>query len=227
MKPKKFILILIVVLLIATTFIGCSQKASKYTEEQHMQRISERIQKRYIDGDEKIRDFRVPRESGNAFIRPTGFEVYPLYNNNDELSYCLVEFQPCGFLYVSIQDERLTAFSWLGASASMYTLSRQTAWTPCKINKETDETIWEEKSGVKTEYYHSPFYERGVIEERKYLILCDYNSYNEILIPTIIKEGEYINLYSSEEFEIINGQATEEPAISQSILFINKKEFDL
>lgn len=31
--------------------VGCSQKASKYTESEHIQRVSERIQKKYIETD--------------------------------------------------------------------------------------------------------------------------------------------------------------------------------
>lgn len=230
MKLKKILVLFAVVIMVITAFTGCSQKASKYTEEQHMQRISERIQKNYIDGDLKVRDFRVSKDADNAFIKLTGFEVYPLYDNNDELKYCLVELQPFGFIYVLIQDEQPKILSRLGVSTSMYrtTGGMQPAWTPCTIDKETGETIFEKENGVEIVYYHSPFAERGVLDEKKYLIRCkEKDNGFQGLIPVVKKDGKYINLYSNEEFEVINGQTTEKLAVSQSIVFIAEKGSDL
>ena len=230
MRTKRLFIALIIIVMIITTLTGCSQKASRYTEEQHMQRISERIQKKYIDGDIKVRDFRVPKDADDAFIKLTGFEVYPLYDNNDELKYCLVELQPFGFIYILIQDEQPKILSRLGASTSMYRTAgvMQPAWTPCHIDKETGETIWEEESGVMTEYYRSPFAERGVLAEKKYIIRCEEKDVAiQRLIPAVKRDGKYINLYSNEEFDVVDGRATEKLAFSQGISFIVKHEFDL
>ena len=230
MKTKRLFIALIIVAMIVMTLTGCSQKASKYTEEQHMQRISERIQKKYIDGDGKIRDYEAPKDAINAFMKPSGFEVYPLYDNNDELKYCLVEFQPYGFMYILIRDEESKIYSWFGASTSMYLCSYPEGdplWTPCKIDKETGETIWEEESGRKKEYYHSPYYVRNVLEERKYVITCYFGEYEKVSIPAIKKDEKYINLCSNEEFEVVDGWVAEKPAVSCGISFIGKKHFDI
>ena len=230
MKLKKILILFSVVIMVITTFAGCSQKASKYTEEQHMQRISERIQKRYIDGDKKIRNFKVSSNEEDAFMKPTGFEVYPLYDNNDELKYCVVEFHPYGYQGIWIRDEYLKALTWIGLGVSMYSLShRFGVWKPCSIDKETGEIVFETENGAEKVCYHSPFTERGVLDEKKYLIRCkEKDNNNEWLIPAVKRNGKYLNLYSNEEFEVVDGRATEKIAVClDSFGFINSREFDL
>ena len=195
-----------------------------------MQRISERIQKRYIDGDKKIRNFKVSSNEEDAFMKPTGFEVYPLYDNNDELKYCVVEFHPYGYQGIWIRDEYLKALTWIGLGVSMYSLShRFGVWKPCSIDKETGEIVFETENGAEKVCYHSPFTERGVLDEKKYLIRCkEKDNNNEWLIPAVKRNGKYLNLYSNEEFEVVDGRATEKIAVClDSFGFINSREFDL
>lgn len=93
--------------------VGCSKKTSQYTEDEHIQRVTERIQKKYIDTDLNWVDNE----------QPTSFDVFPLYNENDKLECFLVEFEPYGFLFIQMRDERNKVFSWAGASTSMYKIS--------------------------------------------------------------------------------------------------------
>ena len=53
----------------------------------------------------------------------TGFQVFPLYDEADEIKYFLVEFEPYGFLYIRINEKYSTVGSWFGGVGSMYTLS--------------------------------------------------------------------------------------------------------
>ena len=58
-----------------------SCRASSYTEEEHIARVTERARERFLG-------------EGSEY---TGLEVYPVYNEYDELNYMLIEFQPQGF----------------------------------------------------------------------------------------------------------------------------------
>ena len=51
-------------------FSGCNKSHRNFTEEVHIQRVSERIQARYIDGDEKLRPYDKPTDDG---------KIYPKY----------------------------------------------------------------------------------------------------------------------------------------------------
>lgn len=147
-KKLTGIVVIMIMLFTAFALTGCSEKASKYTEEEHIQRVAERIQKRFIDTDLRWID----RE------QPTDFEVYPLYDENDKLKYFLVEFEPYGFLYVLLRDEQKKAFGWLGASTSMYKISASgnDEWSP------KDEDIVFNKS---------PYSIAGIENECRYLLL--------------------------------------------------------
>lgn len=85
---------------------GCTEKASKYTEAEHIQRVTERIEKRFMTSEYEY----------------TAVEVYPLYNEDDELKYLLVKMTPQKYAYVSIRDEKL--------GRSMYLLSDTHDETP-------------------------------------------------------------------------------------------------
>lgn len=228
MDKKIMKLCLIAVMLFAVFgFTGCNQKTSKYIDAEHIQRVTERIQARYIDGDERLRPYDKPTDDGEIYpkVKATDFAVYPLYDENDDLKYFLVEFQPFGYLYVLLRNEQLKGFSWLGASTSMYMLSStegEPAWTPYTIDiaNSTDE-IWEiDENGKKIAYAQSPFSVRGIENEKRYLL--NFDGY----IPAVRREGKFENLISNSEFEVSNGQITEKQPIA-SISFTNKKHFDL
>lgn len=70
---KKLIGIMIVVLFLFSLSVltGCSEKPSKYSEDQHVNRISERIENRFINESTEL----------------TGFQIFPLYDEADELKY--------------------------------------------------------------------------------------------------------------------------------------------
>lgn len=178
-KKLKGITMMVIMLFGILGLVGCSQKASKYTEDEHIQRVTERIQKKYIDTDLSW----VDRE------QPTSFDVYPLYNENNKLEYFLVEFEPYGFLFIQLRDERKKVFSWTGASTSMYKISA------------TGNDEWISKDG-KTVYNKSPYFIAEINNERRYLLLG--------YIVAVKQKEKFVNLISQEEVEISNGEVTRE-----------------
>lgn len=220
--------IAMIILIYSLVLVVSTQKASEYTEAEHMQRVTERIKAKYIDGDEKLRPYDKPTDDGVIYpnVKAIDFTIYPLYDENDILKYFLVEFQPFGFLYVLIRDEQPKAFSWLGGSTSMYMLSSvcgEPTWTPYTIDNENGiDEIWEtDVNGKEIVYTQSPFSVRGIENEKRYLLHLDGH------IPAIKRESKFINLISNSEFEVLNGQTIGKQAIASSVSFINKKYFDL
>ena len=68
---------------------GCvSEYANSYSEEDHLKRVAERVDERYMSSDY---DF-------------TSYDLYPVYDENEKLIYALVEFEPQGFVFVLITN---------------------------------------------------------------------------------------------------------------------------
>lgn len=235
-REKKIIAVVLILLLIGMIGVVFGNgKAEWYTEAEHLERIRKRIQKRYIEGDEVLRKYNFfNNDQSTGSIKATGFEVYPLYDENEQMKYCLVEFQPYGYLYVLIRDEQLKPFSFLGASTSMYMLSSRNgelSWTPY-VRDESAEGgfVWErDENGVLPSYPQSPFAVRGMKDERKYLIIYRVQNAQstKVTLPAVKRGGKYINLYSNEEFDLDEAKMLDSQACSNRITFINKKHFDL
>ena len=85
-----WIMAISVMLGIGSSFVGCDDlvaiidEASNYTEEEHLQRVSALVEKRY--------------------------EVHPVYDEYEDLKYFVVDFEPEGYVYVRI-SEKITLFS--------------------------------------------------------------------------------------------------------------------
>ena len=204
-KTVKTILIITIALMLFSSlfmFAGCTHKASHYTEEEHIQRVRERMEKRMEDTD---------------YESFTGFEVYPLYNVNDELNYFLIELEPHGFLFVLLKDEYWQVFSW----SSMYLVNsayKERTWSPYTIDEtnsqpepDTDKIWMVDENNEKICYDRSPYYVTDNLNEKKYLLYIGNGWY-----ICAIKSGErFINLVSLTEFEVVNGEAPgEEPRLS-------------
>ena len=210
---KKLIGIMIVVLLLFSLSVltGCSEKASKYSEDQHVNRITERIENRFINESTEL----------------TGFQIFPLYDEADELKYFLVEFEPYGFLYVRINEKYSKVGSWFGGVGSMYTLSDtevKTGWSRYTIDETNSQPfpdtdiIWEtDESGNKRIYKKSPYSIAEVGDAKRYLLDN---------IPAIKTEMGYLNLVSMTNVAFANGQLLiKQPRAD--ISFIQKGHFDL
>ena len=203
---------------------GCS--ASFYSEKQHIQRVRERAEERYLG-------------EGSEY---TGLEVYPLYNEYDELKYMLIELEPQGYIYVYISD-------WETPWSSMYSTSSNDPsklWRPYHfeegvtttiINDQTGESeIWEDmrvlqdSSGKYYGFQVSHFKAVGIESERRYLIrLCEDERSTLGYVPAVKRNDNYWNLVSWQEvssstnFDNISSYEIE----VADIYFINNSGFDL
>ena len=191
------LLFCIIICSLILNFASCAKKADSFTVEEHVQRITERLMKRFNNEDDWL------------FINETGFNVYPLYDQNDKVNYCLVEVEPEGFMFVRILDERKKIYSCFGISTSMYRVSgihdKDHTWSPY-IKDVTDsqdppdrDKIWIlDENGERIYYSRSPYYVTGNITEKMYFLELD----NSIKVCAIKKDGEFINLVSCEKFSI-------------------------
>jgi len=210
-KSKGLILVIITLI---TTFglFGCSKKASDYTEEEHKQRINERIEKKFLG-------------SGSEY---ESFTLFSLHDENDKLKYFLVEFEPIGFIFIQIKDERSNFLNLFGASTSMYRLSTifgVRTWSPYKIDPTNSqpypdlEKIWElDENGNKIFYNKSPYFIADITTEQRFLLFGN--------ITAIRQDNKFLNLVSQEKFEITDGQI-ENTQATLAITFIANKKFDL
>ena len=183
----------------AVLFAGCAKDVDDFTEEEHIQRITERVQESGL------------MKSGEY----TGFSVYPLYDQNDEFFYFLVEFEPYAFMFIRPRDELSAVYSWFGIPSGMYMIclyGNQRMWSPYTID-ETNSQPGEDKdicwildaNGEKINYNRSPYYVTGNIDQRKYLFDAEQGSGSEEFICAVKTGDTYLNLVSLEEMSIEDG----------------------
>lgn len=222
------VLLATLIVVFGVLFLGSVNK-DKYTEEEHLERIAKRIQALYIDGDDMInlrtKEDEIIVDADANFqsrFKATGFKLYPLYNENDELLHALVEFEPYGFVYVKIKDGGIIpSFSLWGSMYARSLPNNEAPWSPCYLD-ECGEIVYEtDESGNKILYVHSPYFVRGVTdEEKRYFI--HYNHPDDSIagyFPAVKRNGKFVNLYSLDEFEVIDGRVTTQQAIDNAVHF--------
>ncbi len=190
LKTKKILMFILISFSFFNLF-GCEKKN---LEEKHATRIEKRIQKQYIE------------ESGEF----TSFDLYPLYDENDKLKYFLVEFEPCGFLYIEIRTNKnafLDIFSGLGD----YIISRSKKW--------------EDKNGKI--HYESHFKVANIENKKRYLIEV-YKEGSTYIIPAVKIEEKYVSVASLNLDEIIpEDRKISNDFFISGIYFIHKAYFNL
>ena len=206
-------LVSVLLLMAAGLCSGCS--SDMYSEEQHIQRIKERAEKRFLGEESKY----------------TGLEVYPIYNEYDTLKYALIEFEPQGFLYVYISERE---YPW----SSMYSLSDTVSrsWTPYRVKEGAQEEIVDangnvhyettnreyirDESGQVIVYNDSHFKVAGIENERRYFL-----DGGEGLIPAVKRGEQYLDLVDGAMIDYTPGM--ESAYATADIAFIGKANFDL
>ena len=203
-KKKKTVIIAVSVVLLACLCVGIGVGAAScnpnfYSTEQHIARISARVQERFIDTG--------AHES---------FTVSPLYNQNDEVNQFLVEFNDDGYLYV--QTHLVYPYG-----TSMYITSYGSEYIPCVHVREEVDSPNEDgmrwrwaKDGIYGQdgriYRDSLYFEvdewgrvitwtishfaaAGIDpSEKKYFIKTERNGY----IPVVKREDKFLNLITME-----------------------------
>lgn len=203
------VLLLLVVIVCGVVLSSCDVDPSSYTLEQHMEMASEAIEE-YITG----RNSRLPQEKQY----PTDFQLYPLYNDNDELSHFLVEFDPYGFMFLEIDSVSLWSKITRGYRIKYYYddyfIDKTTTWQRYRIGAEEslahEQSNWliDPKSSYTNRYYEvdsnnefikytsSPYKIANVLDERMYYLYIP-----TAYLPAIKIDGKYFNLISLQEIE--------------------------
>jgi len=216
---KRFLKIILIVLcvLFVTSCSSCV-KSDWFSEEFHLKQIRKRIEKKYISGE----------------CEYESYEIYPLYDENDEFLFYLVEFEPQGFLYVNINEEVYTIARCLGGRG-MYTKSSvegvEDKWQRYRIEIDGGEgavkqkKTWEKDATGNDVYYEcSPYKAANILNEKLYLLNIKKNGDEQI--PAVRREDKYLNLVSLELFEY-NSNLDFEMQATTIIGFWPKKEADL
>ena len=192
-----------------TLFAGCGLKSSDYTEKEHLKRVSERVEKRYFADDGKY--------------EYTDYEVYPLYDENDQLTHFLVEFEPYGYLYVILYEEDA---SWFPGGNGMYGRSYGDweIWSRYTISEDSTDltekikTYERDETGNIMEYNVSHFKAANIKDENRYLLNTHWG-----WMPAVKRGDEFLNLISMQEM-VYSSEARVSVA---SISFIYKAQFNL
>ena len=211
------------VLLLGMLLSLSSCRASSYTEEEHIARVTERARERFLG-------------EGSEY---TGLEVYPVYNEYDELNYMLIEFQPQGFLYVLIDREQ---FPW-----KMYTLSniQPESWMPYRVKEGAQEDVYDadgnllvqavdreyirDESGQAVIYHESHFKAAGIEGERRYLLTTEAAEFlggGSSWIPAVKRGEQYLDLVDGALIDYTPGMESSSYAV-ELLYFIPKPDFNL
>lgn len=224
MSKKKIVLLSIsAILVIVLVMLILASYSWFYTDAMHIKRIKKRAEKLYLSEDSQY----------------TGLEVYPIYNEYDELNYALIEFEPQGFIYVHIADQ---AYPWKG----MYTRSstEPESWMPYRVKEGVNETIADANGDVIAQFFNQEFIrdENGQVifysdshfkvarieNERRYFLSTEcavYIGFNHGLIPAVKRGEKYLDLIDGAMIDYTPGMKSTH-AIAK-IGFINKANFDL
>lgn len=196
----------LVMCLTVITMTGCMDYASRYSEEKHKERISKLVKKRYMTEESEY----------------TSFEVYPLYNENDELKFFVVEFEPYGYVYVKINEK---SNSLLGLSMYMRGDCESQEWFRYEVDENSEAHITDkygyewiykhrrlteiQDDGEPVKYKDSHFKVAETGNERRYFIeiecLPSLGS-DEGFVPAVKRGEKYLNLVSMQELVISNGE---------------------
>ena len=215
MSLKKFKMnFVMAMIMVVCLFCGCGKRANDFSEQEHLRRISALVEERYMAENSEY----------------TGYTIFPLYNEKEELSHFLVEFEPYGFVYIKVQEKDLSAFG----GTSMYTREasegeswkRYTVKENAGVTVEEEERIWEtDENGAYIEYRDSHFKVANIVNEKRYFLEITQGGRTGF-IPTVKKNDTYLNLVSMKEMTYEREIANEIHAVS-SVRFIGKSYFDL
>ena len=205
-RHKILAILLIIVLLWGIVFMCEYRRSSWYSEEQHIKRVSKRI-------DNHFKDWKY----GNG-ERYESYKVYPLYEKDDTLQYFLVEFEPFGFSVIRLNKyERRRNVLFRAYSVSMYLeggiYDDKRTWSPnnddLTIDKSQSNADMKDDKEIKIGYSKSPYFVTGYINDKKYFIKYDGGRY----ICAIKKGNKFVNLISGAEFDVEKSESLEKQSI--------------
>ena len=191
---KRFFLIIFIIC-ISIIMVGC-KKASKYSEEEHIERVKKIIEEKYLEDN-------------------VSYKLTPIYDYEDKLAYFVVDFSNNTYFYIKINEKDLSFF-W---GPSMYVKdtmdSNSGPWKRSKFIEKDGQIIEEfeqDENGNDILYYNSHFQVANIDDDTKcYLIDMKYSG--NMLIPAIKLGDEWLNLITMETFNIYSSYYDCESAI--------------
>ena len=170
----KKVVLLLCLFFIVIALSGC-EKAKYYTDEEHINNVRKIIERKYLDDDET-------------------YELRPLYNNDDQLQYFVVDFSNNDFFYIKIvDDEKYYLHSLYIRSVDEGSWSKVVDVVNGQAIYETDE------SGQSIRNYKSHFKTANIPSNtRGYLIKTIISS---ALVPSIKVGDKYLDLITMQEYD--------------------------
>ncbi len=211
------------------TYDMTEEKIMPKTLEEHIRELSKRIDERFMSENSRYGGY-------------TDYEIFPLYNQNDELTHFLVEFEPFCYLYILINnykrvpalyacDSHITfEYYYVGDDGVRYKIF-QSYWSRWVFVGETYENGKVERhykyetdeNGYDLQFKRSHFKVAGIEGEKRYLLKVNRkDEYNEDVhinyIPAVKRGDKWLNLTSMEEFEL---REDSYPSFTQPWTYIN------
>lgn len=193
-KSKKKTIILCVVLAVVIALLAIlgvriiKGSSWAYTEEQHLQRISKLVEKRYMGEKSEY----------------TSYEVFPLYDQNEKMKYCIVEFEPYGFVWVKINDNDFNYGMYSRREMDKNGWSRYEYIDTTQTSSSEDNIKWETDEGKERIYYkESPYKVAGISDERRYVVTIIQAIHYPSTVPAVKRGDKYLNLMDMKEFEYV------------------------
>lgn len=191
MKLKKAICLTLVLIFIAITPVCCF--GIRKTAKRQLDEVTKLATKRFVE-EGRIAEGCI--EKGKC----TGLKVYPLYDENDEMQYFLIDMEPSGYAYVRSNIKIRNSMSCLGriiANYGEYTVSYGKPWFRYYRN-ETDTDY--DLRDAEILYEDSHFRVANIGDEKRYLLNCSKSGAEEY-IPAVKRGDKYLNLVSMELYD--------------------------
>lgn len=197
------IILLILFFLILSSLTTCNTE--KITIDKHEKQLKELINEKYISKNSELESF----------------ELFPIYDENEELRYFLVEFNPEYYIYIKIKEKYNKLLN-----VSMYSVYEGEAWQRYTIDSDGNIEYEKDEYGNFIYYNCSHFKVANITNEKIYLLRSRFNHVgHRALIPAVKVGDKFLNLISMEEFEY--KETFDEPQAISSILFFYGGETDL
>ena len=215
MKLKKTVSLILMLTCIIMSSAWCS--GTRKTDKEQLAEVTKLATKRFVEEGHVDREHC---EKGKY----TGLTVYPLYDENDEMQYFLIDLEPSGYAYVSSNIKIRNSMSCLGriiASYGEYTVSYGRPWYRYYRN-ETDTDY--DLRDAEILYEDSHFRVANIGDEKRYLLKCYPKSGSFGYIPAVKRGDKFLNLVSMTEYDP-NDLYAYEP--TSGISFMPAHAFDL
>ena len=219
---KRFLTIVAAIgMVFAVLLCGSGCTAKSYSEAQHVERVTRLAEKRYLTEDSPY----------------TSLQVFPLYTENDELGYFVIELEPYGYVYVKIQQGTRCYI------VGMYTRGshENTVWRRYTVEIGTDSQLTDDdgnalgiypdckwiadENGNYVNYRVSHYKAANIQNEKRYLLHVEQaGEYTGGFIPAVKRGERYLNLVSMEEMDYETNLAQKKYATGFILFFYHASE---